>query len=405
MIGEQEEDNFTVRELTIADVEQYNALLRYAFQVTEQELEETGWKDDEIKQSKFPVLQRADVLGCFNGESLVSQFAVYPLDMNIFGVRYAVGFVTSVCTYPEYTGHGIMKRLMVQGLTRMRESHKSFALLYPYSIPLYRRLGWEIISNKMTYVVKDTQIPRENKEPGYVRRVEWDDKQFMELHTRFAEKTHGCLYRNDLAWEEYWRWDEDDTVVAVYYSKEGTPYGYMVYLINSDVMHIKEMIYLNREAQLGLWEYIYAHDSMIDEVRGNNFYSEPIAFELEDSDIKETVRPYIMGRIVDIEQFFEGYRCDPDEPPACFRFEIEDELLPWNNGEFTVLFEAGKCKVLSEKKGYPMKMSIGTLTTLLLGYKTAEKLYGMDRIMASREAVERLDDVLFHSIPYVSDYI
>ena len=144
---------------------------------------------------------------------------------------------------------------------------------------------------------------------------------------------------------------------------------------------------------------------MIDEVRGNNFYSEPIAFELEDSDIKETVRPYIMGRIVDIEQFFEGYRCDPDEPPACFRFEIEDELLPWNNGEFTVLFEAGKCKVLSEKKGHPMKMSIGTLTTLLLGYKTAEKLYGMDRITASREAVERLDDVLFHSIPYVSDYI
>ena len=32
------------------DVNQYNALLRYAFQVTEQELAETGWRDDEIKQ-------------------------------------------------------------------------------------------------------------------------------------------------------------------------------------------------------------------------------------------------------------------------------------------------------------------------------------------------------------------
>ena len=31
----------------------------------------------------------------------------------------------------------------------MRENHRSFALLYPYSIPLYRNLGWEIISNKM----------------------------------------------------------------------------------------------------------------------------------------------------------------------------------------------------------------------------------------------------------------
>ena len=53
------------------DVNQYNALLRYAFQVTEQELAETGWRDDEIKQSKFPVLDRADVLGCFDGKTLI----------------------------------------------------------------------------------------------------------------------------------------------------------------------------------------------------------------------------------------------------------------------------------------------------------------------------------------------
>lgn len=91
------------------DVNQYNALLRYAFQVTEQELAETGWRDDEIKQSKFPVLDRADVLGCFDGKTLISQFAVYPLKMNIYDTVFQIGFVTSVCTYPEYSGHGIMK--------------------------------------------------------------------------------------------------------------------------------------------------------------------------------------------------------------------------------------------------------------------------------------------------------
>ena len=65
------DSNLTFRPLTIDDAEQYNALLRYAFQVTEQELSESGWKDDEIKQSKFPVLVRADVLGCFCEEDLV----------------------------------------------------------------------------------------------------------------------------------------------------------------------------------------------------------------------------------------------------------------------------------------------------------------------------------------------
>lgn len=58
----------------------------------------------------------------------------------------------------------------------------------------------------MTYTIKDTQVPRKLKAPGYVRRVAWDDKDFKELHTKFASKTHGCLYRNNLAWEEYFRW-------------------------------------------------------------------------------------------------------------------------------------------------------------------------------------------------------
>ena len=80
----QGKNDYRIRSLKTDDVDQYNALLRYAFQVTEQELAETGWRDDEIKQSKFPVLQRADVLGCFDGDTLISQFAVYPLEMNIY---------------------------------------------------------------------------------------------------------------------------------------------------------------------------------------------------------------------------------------------------------------------------------------------------------------------------------
>ena len=52
-------EDYTYRYLETDDLDQYNALLRYTFQVTEEELTATGWKDDEIKQSKFPVLERA----------------------------------------------------------------------------------------------------------------------------------------------------------------------------------------------------------------------------------------------------------------------------------------------------------------------------------------------------------
>ena len=174
-------ENYAIRYLEpkdVKDLDQYNALLRYTFQVTEDELTATGWKDEEIKQSKFPVLERADVLGCFDGDTLISQFAVYPLKMNIYGEVFPVGFVTSVCTYPEYTGQGIMKKLMYRSLEHMKQQGRSFALLYPYSIPLYHHLGWEIISNKISFNIKDRQIPTKVKAPGYVRRVDWDNTYF-----------------------------------------------------------------------------------------------------------------------------------------------------------------------------------------------------------------------------------
>ena len=396
---------YDIRYLKTDDLEQYNSLLRYAFQITEQDLALSGWRGDEIKQSKFPILERADVLGCFDGDALVSQIAVYPLKMNVYNAVYPVGFVTSVCTYPEYTGHGLMKRLMQKSLEHMRQKNQSLALLFPYSIPLYRKMGWEIISNKITYSVKDRQIPVKASAPGFVRRVDWENEDFRNLHAQFAAVTHGCLFRNALAWEEYWRWDEDDTNVAVYYNTKDKPCGFMVYLIKNDIMHIKEMIYLNREAKKGLWEYIHAHDSMIDEVHGNTYFSEPIAFEMDDGDIKETIRPYAMGRLIDIEGFLEDYPCDPDGGTLYMELEIEDKLLPWNNRSFRLCFSEGACHLTQEEPEYKLSMEIGTLTTLLLGYKTAERLYALERIEGKPEAVDRLDDVLFHKIPYISDYI
>ena len=399
-------EGFRTRRLTTEDLDQYNALLRYAFQVTEMDLKKAGWKDDEFIQSKFPILERADVLGCYDDEQLVSQVAVYPIEMDIYRRIVPIGCVTSVSTYPEYSGRGIMSRLLYQSLHDMRDRGQVMAILFPFSIPLYRKFGWEIISNKISYIIKDNQIPnRKRKEKGYVRRVNWDDVDFMGLHVEFAKETHGCLLRNAAAWDEYWRWESEDTMVAVYYNEADKPLGYMVYMISEDVMHIKEMIYLSREAHNGLWEYIRAHYSMIDEVRGNTYYNEPIAFDLEDGDIKESIRPYIMGRIVDVREFFLHYHCDPTEEDSLITFEVEDDFLEWNNGEFTVSFSKGNCMVVDGPGDFRVRLNIGTLTTLLMGYKTAAQLHRMERISGDILSIQAIDEILLHETPYISDYI
>ena len=138
---------------------------------------------------------------------------------------------------------------------------------------------------------------------------------------------------------------------------------------------------------------------MIDEVRGSSYTGEPIAFELEDGDIRETIRPYIMGRIVDAEQFFQKYHCDAAADNAMITFEMEDSFLAWNNRAITVCFNKGECSVSEAHTHSRVKLSIATLTTLLIGYKTAVKLYRMGRIAADCDAVVKLDNVLLHESP------
>ena len=97
-------------------LEQYNALLRYVFQVTDQELSSVGWQEKEIIRAKFPTMQKADVIGWFDGDTLVSQVAVYPMRVKVFGKTYSMGGLTGVGTYPEYSNMGLMHKLLEQAL-------------------------------------------------------------------------------------------------------------------------------------------------------------------------------------------------------------------------------------------------------------------------------------------------
>ena len=79
-------------------LQQYNELLRYVFQVTKKDLQTVGWEAREIALAKLPVLEKADVLGWFEEEKLVSQLSVYPFQVNIFGKTFEMGGLTGVGT-------------------------------------------------------------------------------------------------------------------------------------------------------------------------------------------------------------------------------------------------------------------------------------------------------------------
>ena len=398
------------RELKMKDVgieylEQYNQLLRYVFQVTDKDLQDIGWEEKEMIRAKSPTLEQADVKGWFDGDKLISQVAVYPMKVRIFNKTYDMGGLTGVGTYPEYANQGLMHKLLYQSLKNMREKKQSISYLYTYSIPYYRRKGWEIVSDKITYEIKDYQLPKNKQVSGEVERVDVESDEVKKAYERFAYQTHGALVRDDLAWNEYWLWDSDDLMGAIYYNDKNEPDGYVLYWIKDEVFHIKDMIFINEEARTGLWNFISAHFSMINKVVGDTYTDEPLAFLFEDADIKESISPYFMARIVDLEEFIEQYPFKPDTVDREWIFKMDDPILSWNQGYFKLIIDkSGKGKISRTSEKTEDKIDIQTMTTMLLGYKRPDYLYKIGRISCSSETVDMLEDAIEQQTPYFSDY-
>ncbi len=385
--------------------QQFNELLRYVFQVTKKDLQMVGWEEREIALAKKPVLDQADVLGWFDGEKLVSQLAIYPFQVNIFGRTFEMGGLTGVGTYPEYANMGLMYKLMRQGLTDMKERKQSISYLFPYSIPYYRRRGWEIISDKMTFEVRDVQLPKRKEVPGYVERLNIEHPDIRTVYKLFSSKMHVAMIRNDLAWDEYWRWDVEELIAAVYFDSKHQPQGYLLYWISEDVLHIKEMIYMNQEARIGLWNFIGAHFSMVSKVVGNIFMNEPLAFWLEDGDIKETISPYFMARIVDAKQFITQYPFKATGTDSKLTFKLEDPMLEWNKGIFTLYVSPeGQGQLIQSGNDPTASLDIQTLTTMLLSYKRPSYLAAISRLKGEEQAVGILEKIIKRQTPYFSDY-
>jgi predicted acetyltransferase len=385
--------------------QEFNELLRYVFQVTKKDLQMVGWEEREIALAKKPVIDQADVLGWFDGEKLVSQLAVYPFQVNIFGKSFEMGGLTGVGTYPEYANMGLMYKLMRQALADMRERKQSISYLFPYSIPYYRRRGWEIVSDKMTFEVRDVQLPKIKKVPGYVERLNIEHPDVRIVYKLFSSKMHVGMLRNDLAWDEYWRWDVDELTAALYYDSSHKPQGYLLYWISEDVLHIKEMVYMNQEARIGLWNFIGAHFSMVSKVVGNIFMNEPLAFWLEDGDIKETISPYFMARIVCVKQFIAQYPFKATGKDIQLTFMLEDPMLEWNQGIFTLNVNVNGQGELKQSNNAPtISLDIQTLTTMLLSYKRPSYLAAISRLKGNTQDVEILENMIERQTPYFSDY-
>jgi len=397
------QDQLVMRQVDVSEMEQFYDLLNYVFQITNHDIQEIG--SEFLKEQKRPLLSLCEVIGWFDNDKLVSQLMIYPFHVNIHGVIYAMGGITGVGTYPEYAGHGLIHALMREALRRMKEMGQCVSYLYPYSIPFYRKQGWEIISDRVKYKIRDTQLPKLFDVSGRTARVDWDHPDKERIYELFSARTHAAMIRGHLAWDERFRWERHELSLAIYYNEDKLPSGYLCYKVEEEMFHVREMVYLDNEAHQGLWNFIHAHFSMVYHVKGTIYTNEQLAFYLHDGEIEQRISPNYMARIVDVEQFLLKYAFH--KTAHCeIVIRIEDPMADWNQGTFYIRIEAGRVIAIQRDEGRlaDVEMDIQTFTTMMFSYRSPAYLHSIDRIQASLEWIDQLEQIIPDAEPWFADY-
>ncbi|UJL46587.1 GNAT family N-acetyltransferase [Virgibacillus sp. NKC19-16] len=373
-----------IKTLTEADYNEIFSLSQFAFQykLSEEELQK---KKEEVK--------RHTVWGWMEEDQIAAKVHLIPLSCYIHGRSFAMGGISSVATWPEYRRQGMVKHLLYHALKQMKQNGQTLSFLHPFSFAFYRKYGWEHAFTQQRYSIPLEKLKKEWGGAGYVRRIQPDIPMLHRIYTEYAKTFNGILERDEKWWKQRVLKDESQHI-AVAFSAEGYPEGYLIYNVKEQVLTVKEVVYNNLNARKLLVQFIGNHDSMAEKANLVVPEDDNLPLLLDEPRFEQKLLPYFMARIVDVKGFLEAY---PFQGDGKLTLELEDEFLPENSGSY----QLGHGDVANIEA---IQCSIQVLTGVLLGYKRPSDYYQVGLLKGDAQAIEQLEELIPRRQTYLMDF-
>ncbi|HFJ9443322.1 GNAT family N-acetyltransferase [Bacillus tropicus] len=368
-------------------------LSEYAFQYKVEE--------ERMQQQLTKMKESHEVYGIMEGEDLAAKLHLIPFHIYIGEEKFKMGGVAGVATYPEYRRSGYVKELLQHSLQMMKKDGYTVSMLHPFAVTFYRKYGWELCANLLVCHLTKSDLVMKKQVNGTVKRFNKENhpEEVEKLYETFAERFSGMLVRNEKWWLQA---VYEDLTLAIYYDENKTAAGYMLYKIENYKMTVDEFVPLHNEARNGLWNFICQHDSMIKELEMTVSENEQLLYTLQEPRVKTEIKPYFMGRIVDVEQFLKQYELNWNNVQQEVILHITDSFAPWNN--VSVRLVNYEITIIEEPMDKGIKLDINALSTILLGYKRPLELNELELISGSEEEIRAFENVVPVHKPFIYDF-
>lgn len=366
------------------------------------------------REKKFNELcSVSDSYGAFKEHALMSQLIVRPMEVYVHGQSFKMGGIGYVSSYPENRGGGDIAQLITLSLERMKERGQTLSYLAPFSYPFYRRYGYEQCFDELHYTIDVSELPRMPKSAGTICRVEWKEakKILKEVYEERYKNSVGPLKRSEWDWE-FLMLSREESSIALYYDEKGRVQGYLIYSFKGQAVGtfvLQEMVYLSKSAFNELWNFVSSHKASFHTFLYKTGAHENIAYLFENPKMKQELIPYMMARIVTIEEFLLIYPFK-EQAPQTFYIEVKDEQAEWNAGVWKVelFLTSRKVTHVVQSQEIPEELLVsGTIqswTQVFMNYRTIEELAFFDLIHGEQKVLRDLSRRIPEGIPVLYDY-
>ncbi|MBR3786496.1 MAG: GNAT family N-acetyltransferase [Firmicutes bacterium] len=410
--------NPRIRKLTPADLPGYMDIYLNAYPAGKDLSEECYDKYAARHTQSMEEFNHVTYYGLFEDGMMAAAMKLIDFDINLYGRMCKATGLMALGVHPLHKKKGLAREMVQFFEDYTRESGASVAMLLPFRMDFYRKLGYGCGTKMDEYHIPTCQLPKAGKEAvGKLKYMGTDDiDKVLDCYSAFVRKNHGWLMKFE---EEVRDMRSDDEVRRIGYFDGDELKGYAAFtFVNTsdcnytlNLMDVKELIYDDAKVLKALLGGLRMQEDLAQTVIIRT--GEPDFYHLLDSP-QDVSGNYIdfgflqtnisavgtMYKIVDIKGFMD----DADNrifPPVDFaaEFEVYDELKQ-ETENFVLSFEGGRWfyeKPEDVETATHIKCNLSDFSSLLMGSAEFGGLARLGVMETNNPGRTRLLDYLLHA--------
>lgn len=360
--------------------------------------------DDVAVERWRAFIEAGDVWGLADDADRIRAHArLTRVDHWLHGRRVPTQHVASVAVPPEHRGSGLAAELMRAAVRRGAREGSGLSLLFPATVALYRRLGYEHAGAFPRYRLEARPAPAVG--PA-LRRAdgEQDWAAIRRCGDRAASRMHGPAVRPDPRWEQL----RDTTYHYVLDGSDGELDAYILFDHHHEVgdwrytLAVSDWAALTADGLSGVVGLLGRHGTVGKAATFRGPVPDPWSMLVAEQDVAEVSSFWWMARGLDLSAAIAA-RGFPAGLAGSATLAVTDPLLADQNGPWRLDVAGGRA-ALQPAAQADVRLDVRAVGPLVTGFRTPRQLALAGLVEGSGDALDWLGAAFAGPVPVLQDF-